>query len=222
MSPVSKELDTEAEPTDEEEIRDKTRGEIEVLILVMGLLMSPQFYLWSIAVSNLQSISQPLWQSYLQSQLGSPPYSSKDLMSMYFSPFALLNVLPIDLGLVLYDACIIVGLVGLVLFGFALIEVESRDVKRIRILVQEGKVCFNITVILLTSFTIFHLLANLMFPLRSLLEPRSVWMAFGIAMLAALVLYRIVGTHMRRTVGELAPRTKRLDSKNRDYTSEEA
>ena len=220
--PEGKQSETEAERTDEDEYRDKTRGEIEVLILVMGLLMSPQFYLWSIAVTNLQSIIQPLWQSYLQSQLGSPPYGPKDLMSMYFSPFALLNILPIDLGLVLYDACIIVGLVGLVLFGFTLIEVENRDVKRIRILVQEGKTCFSITVLLLTFFTIFHLLSNLMFPLRSLLEPLSVWIVFGISMLTALGLYRIVGNHMRRTVGELAPRTKRLDSKNRDYTSEEA
>ena len=102
--PEGKQSETEAERTDE--YRDETRGEIEVLILVMGLLMSPQFYLWSIAVTNLQSIIQPLWQSYLQSQLGSPPYGPKDLMSMYFSPFALLNILPIDLGLVLYDACI--------------------------------------------------------------------------------------------------------------------
>ena len=207
---------------DEDEYRDKTRGEIEVLILVMGLLMSPQFYLWSIAVTNLQSIVEPIWQSYLQTQLGSPPYNPKDLMSMYFSPFGLLNVLPTDLGLVLYDACIIVGLIAIVLFGFALIEVENRDVKRIRILVHEGKVCFNITILLLTFFTISHLLSNLMFPLRSLLEPLGVWISFGISMLTALSLYKIVGTHMRRTVGELSPRTKRLDSKNRDYTSEEA
>ena len=220
--PEGKQSETEAERTDEDEYRDKTRGEMEVLILVMGLLMSPQFYLWSIAVTNLQSNIQPLWQSYLQSQLGSPPYSAQDLTSMYFSPFALLNVLPIDLGLVLYDACIIVGLVGLVLFGFALIEVENRDVKRIRILVQEGKACFSITILLLIFFTIFHLLNNLMFPFRSLLEPLGVWILFGISMLTAATLYRIVGTHMRRTVGELSPRTKRLDSKNRDYTSEEA
>ena len=206
----------------EDEYRDKTRGEIEVLILVMGLLMSPQFYLWSIAVTNLQSIVEPIWQNYLQTQLGSPPYNPKDLMSMYFSPFGLLNVLPTDLSLVLYDACIIVGLVAIVLFGFALIEVENRDVKRIRILVHEGKVCFNITILLLTFFTISHLLNNLMFPLRSLLEPLSVWISFGISMLTALSLYKIVGTHMRRTVGELSPRTKRLDSKNQDYTSEEA
>ena len=217
---ASKQSHTETD--DDEEDMDKTRGEIEVLILVIGLLMSPQFYLWSIAVANMQSISRPMWENYLQSQLGSPPYAPKDLMSMYFSPFALLNVLPIDLGLVLYDVCIIVSLVALVLFGFALIEVENREVKRIRILVQEGKACFNITILLLTFFTVVHLLANLIFPFRSLLEPLGDWMIFGIAMLTALALYRIVGSHMRRTIGKLSPKIKRLNSNNRDYTSEEA
>jgi hypothetical protein len=213
LSPAaSKKSDAEAEPTEEEEYRDKTRGEIEVLILVVGLLMSPQFYLWSSAVANIQSIAVPIWQDYLQTQLGSPPYSPNDMIALYFTPFSLLGLLPIDIMLFAYDISIIVGIVALVLLGFALIEIESGDVKRIRTLVQEGRTCFSAVLLLLTFFTVFHLLNNLMLPFKPLLRPFQTWTTFGIALLTAIGLIRLLTTHMRKVVGTPHQKTPQVDS----------
>lgn len=197
MSPAaSKQSDTEQ--TDEDELRDKTRGEVEVLLLVSGLIMTPQFYLWQTAITNLQSIALPIWQTYLQTQLGAPPYTFNQVMGTYLTPVGLLGALPVDIILWLYDISIIVNITALVVFGFALMAIESGDVIQVRALVRKGRTCLSIVLLLLVFFTVTHLLNNTILPFKSLLGPLQVWGMFGIALLTAIALTRFLNAYMKK------------------------
>ena len=199
MSPAaSKRSDTEPEQSDEDELRDKTRGEIEVLLLVSGLIMTPQFYLWQTAITNIQSIAIPIWENYLQTQLGSPPYTFSQIMGTYLTPAGLLGALPVDIVLWLYDISIIVNITALVVFGFALMAIESGDVIQVRALVRKGRTCLSIVLLLLIFFTVAHLLYNTMLPFKSLLGSIQVWATLGIALLTAVALTRFLNAYMKK------------------------
>jgi hypothetical protein len=230
LSPsASKEADTEAEPTDEEELRDKTRGEIEVLILVTGLIMTPLFYFWQTAITNIANIAVPIWQNYLQTQLGAPPYSFNQMIAAYFSPFGLLAILPVDIFLWIYDITVMLGIITLMIFGFALMEIESGDAKRVRALAQKGRTCLNTVLLLLIAFVIFHILNWTMLPFKPLLQPFQLWIMFGIALLTAIAVNRFLNMYMKKVVHVssfplLQKKTKspKVDSKIPQVESEEA
>ncbi len=206
MLPVaSKNSDAEAEPTAEEELRDKTRGEIEVLILVAGLMMTPLFYFWQTAITNIQLIAVPIWQNYLQTQLGSPPYSFNQMVAVYFSPVALFVILPVDIILWVYDIIVVLNIIALVVFGFALMEIESGDVKRVRALAQKGRSCLNMVLLLLIAFAVFHLLNNTMLPFKVLLRPLQIWIILGISLMTGIALMRFLNTYMKKAVGSSLP-----------------
>ena len=200
MSPAaSKESDTEA-PTDEDEIRDKTRGEIEVLILVAGLIMTPLFYFWQTVATSDTNIAIPIWQNYLQTQFGSPPYSFNQMIVAYFSPFALLGIVPVDIFLWMYDVAVILSIIALMIFGFALMEIENCDAKRVRTLAQKGRTCLDTVLLLLIAFVIFHLLNNTILPFKPLLQPFQLWIMLVIALGTAIGGNRFLNTYMKKAV----------------------
>jgi len=201
LSPAtSKETDTEADPTDEEdEIRDKTRGEIEVLILVAGLILTPLFYFWQTGVTAIQSIAAPIWQNYLQTQLGHPPpFSVNEMVTQYFSPVGLVTFLPVDVFLWIFDITVLLSIVALLIFGFALMTVESGDVNRVRALAQKGKGCLDTVLVILITSAVFHMLNNTMLPIKALFQPFQLWIILGIAMLTGIAVNRILNAYMKK------------------------
>jgi hypothetical protein len=201
LSPAtSKEADTEADPTDEEdEIRDKTRGEIEVLILVSGLILTPLFYFWQTGVTTIQSIAVTMWQNYLQSQTGHPPpFSFNEMVTQYFSSFGLVTFLPADMFLWLCDITVLLSIVALLIFGYALMTVESGDVKQIRALAQKGRTCLDTVLLVLITGAVFHMLNNSMLPIKALFQPFQIWIIFGIALLTGITVNRFLNSYMKR------------------------
>ena len=180
--------------------RDATRTEIEVLILIAGLILTPIFYLWSIAVLNVQELALPIWQEYLTNQLGAD-YGFAGAVSMYFTPFGLLKVLPIDILLWLYDALIILSTLSILLLGFALIAVERDDVKRVRILVRKGRSLLAAALMLIIFFAIEHMLRFTMFPFRLLLGWYDTWTMFAIAFLATIAIHKLLGKYVAEVLG---------------------
>jgi hypothetical protein len=180
--------------------RDAARTEIEVLILIAGLILTPIFYLWSIAVLNVQELALPIWQEYLTSQLGSD-YGFTGAASMYFTPFGLLKALPIDILLWLYDALIILSTIAIVLFGFALIAVERDDVKRVRILVHKGRSFLTAALMLIIFFAIEHMLRFTLFPFRLLLGWYDTWTMFVVAFLATIAIQKLLGKYVAEVLG---------------------
>jgi hypothetical protein len=199
---ATKESNTEAKSAGEEKERDKTRGEIEVLIIVSGLLMTPLFYLWQTATTLIANQIQPIWQNYLQTQLGSN-YGFNEVVALYFSPYALMFFLPIDILLWLYDITALLGVITFIFFGFALMKIDSCNVKLVRGLVQKGRTCLNMVLLFIVFFIAVHILNNTLFPFKLGLGLLTNWAAFGIALLTAITVSRLLTTYMKKAVGEL-------------------
>jgi len=180
--------------------RDATRTEIEVLILIAGLILTPIFYLWAIAVLNVQELALPIWQEYLTSQLGTD-YGFTGAVSMYFTPFGLLKALPIDILLWLYDALIILSTISILLFGFGMIAIERDEVKRVRILVRKGRSFLAAALMLIIFFAIEHMLRFTLFPFRLLLGWYDTWIMIIIAFLATIVIQKLLGKYVREVLG---------------------
>ncbi len=199
---ATKESAAEAKSTNEEKDRDQTRGEIEVLIIVSGLLMTPLFYLWQTATTVIANIAQPLWQNYLQTQLGSN-YGFNQAIALYFSPYALMFFLPIDIILWIYDITALLGIITFIVFGFALMQIDSGNVKRVRALVQKGRTCLNTVLLFIVFFTTIHILNNTILPFKLGLGLLTNWTLFGIGLLTAITVSRLLTTYMKKVVGKL-------------------
>ena len=180
--------------------RDATRTEIEVLILIAGLILTPIFYLWAIAVLNVQELALPIWQEYLTSQLGTD-YGFTGAVSMYFTPFGLLKALPIDILLWLYDALIILSTISILLFGFGMIAIERDEVKRVRILVRKGRSFLAAALMLIIFFAIEHMLRFTLFPFRLLLGWYDTWIMIIIAFLATIAIQKLLVKYVREVLG---------------------
>ena len=221
---ATKESATEAKSTNEEKNRDKTRGEIEVLLLVSGLIMTPLFYFWQTATTNIANEAQPIWQNYLQTQLGPPPYGFNEAIALYFSPYILLRLFPIDIILWLYDITALLAVITFIVFGFALMEIDSGNVKLVHALVQKGRTCLSTVLLFIVFFISYHLLNNTILPFKLLLRPLNNWTMFGIALLTAIVLSRLLNTYMKKAVGSSLPlvdrqkktKTSQVDSVSTD------
>jgi len=189
-----------AAPVSKAEQKEITRGEIEVLILVTGLILTPVFYLWQTAISNLQSIVEPAWQTYLNTNLG-PNYSFNGEIAIYFSPFGLLRVLPIDMLLWLYDTIIILSTVTIVIFGVALIAVERTDAKQVQLVVLRGRRFLTAVLMLMIFFAIEHVLRFTILPYRLLLGPFDSWTVILTAAVSTIILYSRLNGYFKRILG---------------------
>ena len=187
-------------PVTKVEQKEITRGEIEVLILVTGLILTPVFYLWQTAISNLQSIVEPAWQTYLNTHLG-PNYSFNGEIAIYFSPFGLLRVLPIDMLLWLYDTIIILSTVTIVIFGVALIAVERTDAKQVQLVVLRGRRLLTAVLMLMIFFAIEHVLRFTILPYRLLLGPFDSWTVILTAAVSTIILYSRLNGYFKRILG---------------------
>jgi len=187
-------------PVSKAEQKEITRGEIEVLILVTGLILTPVFYLWQTAISNLQSIVEPTWQTYLDTHLG-PNYSFNGEIAIYFSPFGLLRVLPIDMLLWLYDTIIILSTVTIVIFGVALIAVERTDAKQVQLVVLRGRRLLTAVLMLMIFFAIEHVLRFTILPYRLLLGPFDSWTVILTAAVSTIILYSRLNGYFKRILG---------------------
>ncbi len=139
--------------------------------------MTPLFYLWQTATTNIASIFQPLWQNYLQTQLGSN-YGFNQAIALYFSPYALMFFLPIDIVLWIFDIAALLGVIVFIVFGFALMQIDSGNVKLVRALVQKGRTCLNMVLLFIVMFTTIHMLNNTILPFKlglGLLTNWNVW-----------------------------------------------
>ena len=177
-----------------EDQRDRTRGEIEVLILISGLILTPLLYLWQQSLTILQ-INLPQWQAYLAGKLGSQ-YSLSDVIVAYFSPFGLSKALPTDLMIWAYDITVVMATISLLIFGAALVAIESRDLKRVQKLVQKGKSYLDLVLLMIIFFVIFHLLTTTIFPFRMLFGMGDVWTLLGISLVAAIILKKWLNRHI--------------------------
>ena len=164
------------------------------------MILTPVFYLWSVAIFNIQELALPIWQEYLTTHLGSN-YDFSGAIAIYFSPFGLLKALPIDLLLWLYDAIIILSTISIVIFGFALIAVERHEVKRVRILVQKGRSFLTAVLMLIVFFSIEHLLRFSMLPFRLLLGWYDSWTMIATALLATIVIKKLLDKYIRDVLG---------------------
>ena len=187
------------ESGDEEEQRDRTRGEIEVLILITGLILTPLLYLWQQELSIIQS-NLPQWQVYLTSRLGTR-YSFDDVIASYFTPFALSRALPIDIVIWAYDISVIVATLCLLIFGAALVAVERRDVGRVEALVRRGRRSLDTVLLLIIFFAIVHLLTTTLFPVRLLLGWADLWTCVVIALLTAIILKKWLNRYINEVLG---------------------
>jgi hypothetical protein len=182
-------LTTQKEENEEENAdheRDRVRGEVEVLTLIAGLILTPLLYLWQQSLAIAQT-GLPQWQAYLSSRLGSQ-YSFDDVMASYFSPFGLSRALPVDIVILAYDCSVILATLSLIIFGTSLVAIEKRDVTRVEKLVQRGQLYLNTVLLLIIFFTVFHLLTTLLFPFRLLLGWADLWTCIGIGVFTAVVL----------------------------------
>jgi hypothetical protein len=193
---ASKESDAEA--------REKSTSEIEVLLLVSGLLLTPLLYLWQQSLGIWQSLGLPQWQAYLTSQLGSQ-YGFGDVIAGYFTPFALLKALPVDLVLWAYDFSVILAVFALLIFGTALAAIERYQVQRVGRLVERGRLCLNLTLLLIIFFVIFHLLTTTLFPFRLLLGAGDLWTIMGVALLTAIILKKLLNRMVKEILGPVNP-----------------
>ncbi len=200
MSASAKESAAEAKSTKEERDREQTRGEIEVLLIVSGLIMTPLFYLWQTATTTISSVAQPLWQNYLQAQLGSN-YGFNQAIALYFSPYALMFFLPVDILLWIYDITALLGVITFIIFGFALMQIDSGNVKLVRALTQKGRTILNTVLLFIVMFTTNHILYNTILPFKLGLGLLTNWTLIGIGLLTAIAVSRLLTTYMRKAVG---------------------
>ncbi len=200
MSASAKESAAEAKSTKEERDREQTRGEIEVLLIVSGLIMTPLFYLWQTATTTISSVAQPLWQNYLQTQLGSN-YGFNQAIALYFSPYALMFFLPVDILLWIYDITALLGVITFIIFGFALMQIDSGNVKLVRALTQKGRTILNTVLLFIVMFTTNHILYNTILPFKLGLGLLTNWTLIGIGLLTAIAVSRLLTTYMRKAVG---------------------
>jgi len=195
---ATKESVTEAKSANEEKDRDKTRGEIEVLILVSGLIMTPLLYLWQQSLA-IEQVWLPQWQSYLTSQLGSQSNSGA-VTGAYFTSFGLMQAVPVDLMLWTYDISIILIALALTLFGAALVAIEKSEVQRVRRLVQSGRRCLSLVMVFIIFFVVTHLLATTIFPFRLLVGEDFPWVILGVALATAIVMKKLVNRYINKAL----------------------
>ena len=184
---------------DVEDQRDRTRGEIEVLILITGLILTPLLYLWQQELNAIQS-NLPLWQSYLTSRLGTQ-YTFDDVIASYFTPFALSRALPIDIVIWAYDIAVIMATISLLIFGAALVAIERRDVSRVETLVRRGRRSLDTVLLLIIFFAVVHLLTTTLFPFRLLLGGSDLWTCIVIALLTAIGLKKWLNRYINEVLG---------------------
>jgi len=169
-----------------EEERERTRGEIEVLILVTGLILTPLLYLWQQELDVVQAAT-PLWQAYLTSRLGTH-YGIGDIVASYFAPIGLSRALPADIVVWAYDLALITATLSLLIFAAALVAVERRDVGGVAKLVGKGRMFLDLVLLLIIFFAVLHLLTTTLFPFRLILGGADLWTCLVIAILTAIVL----------------------------------
>ena len=174
--------------------KDALRTEIEVLMLIAGLILTPIFYLWSVAVANVQELALPIWLDYLKTELGSE-YGFSGANTMYFTPFGLLKVLPIDILLWLYDAMVILSTIAIVIFGYALIAVEESEIKRVRRLVLKGRNYLTLVLMMIVFFAFEHVLRFTIYPFRLLIGIFDSWTIFAIALLATIGIKKLLNKY---------------------------
>ena len=174
-----------------------TRSEIEVLILVTGLVMMPLLYLWQTALGNITAL-MPDWQTYLASQLGSQ-YTSEAVIASYFTPFGLSMGLPIDLVLWAYDGTLILNTIALLIFGTALVAIDKHNVRRVEILMQKGKTYLDVVLTAIIFFATAHLLNNTLFPFKLLFGLEDYWIIIVIGLASAIIIRRL----LKRSINEI-------------------
>lgn len=185
------------EPQNDEKREEVTRSEIEVLILVTGLVMMPLLYLWQTALGNITAL-MPDWQTYLASQLGSQ-YTSEAVIASYFTPFGLSMGLPIDLVLWAYDGTLILNTIALLIFGTALVAIDKHNVRRVEILMQKGKTYLDVVLTAIIFFATAHLLNNTLFPFKLLFGLEDYWIIIVIGLASAIIIRRL----LKRSINEI-------------------
>ncbi len=190
----------------EKKREEVTRSEIEVLILVTGLVMMPLLYLWQTALGNL-SVLMPTWENYLTTQLGSQ-YTSEGVIASYFTSFGLSMGLPIDLVLWAYDIVLILNTVGLLIFGTALVALEKHNVRRVEILMQKGKTSLDMVLTGIIFFATVHLLNNTLFPFKLLIGLEDYWVMIGIGLASAIIIRQLLKRSMNEILSADAQQKK--------------
>ena len=185
------------EKKDEE--KDVVRSKIETLVLVTGLVMMPFVYLWQQSLTILDENIQ-VWSDYLNSTLGSQ-YTYKDVIASYFTPFALLRALPMDLWIWSYDIIFVLSVVVVVIFGIALAAIEEHDTRRVKKLVQRGTTYLNTVLMAIIFFGILHLLTTTLFPIKLLLGLDFTWIALGIALASTIIVWKVLSRSIKAMLG---------------------
>ena len=207
-----------SESGDEE--KDVLRSKIETLILITGLVMMPYVYLWQQSLTMLDANTY-VWNEYLNSTLGSQ-YNYRDVIASYFTPFALLRALPIDLWILCYDFTFVLSVVAVMILGVALVAVEEFDVGRVQKLVDRGRTCLMMVLLAIIFFAAFHLLTTILFPLKLLLGLYFAWTVLGISLVSTIIVLKlfrrsiieILGTDFSSiTVRPKRSKTSQVDSK---------
>jgi hypothetical protein len=158
--------------------QEVARKDVEVRILIAGLILVPLLLLWEKYIDEVRSLRQA-WQQRLveqvQEQLAKQgmnayvkyqPFSVED----YFSPYGLKMLIPHDLILLAFASAVVLAVITVTVLARALLAVEEKDEKRLEQLTDQGMKYFGWVLNFLIFFIIVNWIEESLFPFGTIFQ----------------------------------------------------
>jgi hypothetical protein len=184
--------------------RDMEKKEVEVRILMAGLLLVPLLLLWEFYVESIRSLRGEwrlrAWQELAGMKAGDkgfPMVTDQPLsLKEYFDSYGLKMLIPHDLVLLAYSAAVILLVITIFVLARALLAVEEKDQERVKRLTDAGMKYFRYVLTLLIFFIVIHWIEESLFPFGTLFQ-ENMWVIIGIALVITGAIRTLLGRVVR-------------------------